>query len=148
MVKPLARVMHDRILEELSDTSEIMLNQGQKIVIVPVPLSKERLKERGFNQAEIIAREIVIYDYGKSFVPENSVLTKTKHTTSQVETKNKTDRMRNLRGAFSLNHPELIKDKIVILLDDVTTTGATMEECTKVLKRAKPRKIIKLALAH
>ena len=148
VVKPLARVMYERILEELSDTSEIMLNRGQKIVLVPVPLSKERQKERGFNQAEVIAKEIIAHNKGESFVLENSVLLKNRHTASQVEIKNRTDRMHNLRGAFGLCNTELIKGKIIILLDDVTTTGATMEECSRVLKHAKPRKIIKLALAH
>ncbi|MBI3632662.1 MAG: ComF family protein [Candidatus Vogelbacteria bacterium] len=148
VIKPLARAMHDRIIEELSDTNELLLNGEQKILLVPVPLSKERQKERGFNQAEVIAKAILGYDLGNSFELENSVLIKTRHTKSQVETRNKTDRLHNLKGAFTINNPEKIKDRIIILLDDVTTTGATIEECSRVLKRAKPRKIIKLALAH
>ena len=148
VIKPFARIIRERIIEELSETNELMLNRGEKIVIVPVPLSKERLKGRGFNQAEVLAREIIKIDSDQSFILGNNVIEKIKNTPTQVSIKNRSERLKNLKGAFALINTNAIKDRIVILLDDVSTTGTTLDECTKVLKHAKPRKIIRMALAH
>lgn len=148
VVKPFAKIIHERLLEDLAGTSELMLNQGEKILIVPAPLSKERLKERGFNQSEELARGIVNLDGGQSFTLGNNILIKTKNTPSQVSIKNRTKRIKNLRGVFALQNKAAARDKIIVLLDDVTTTGTTLSECARVLRRAKPRLIIKLALAH
>ena len=148
VIKPFARIIRERIIEELSETNELMLTRGEKIVIIPVPLSKERLKERGFNQAEVLAKEIIKIDGGQSFILGNNVIEKIKNTPTQVSIKNRSERLKNLKGAFALINTNAIKDRIVILLDDVSTTGTTLDECAKVLKHAKPRKIIKMALAH
>jgi competence protein ComFC len=148
VVKPLAKALHERLIEDLSSLMELSLENESKIVLIPVPLSKEREHERGFNQSAVLAKELVNIDDGQSFELWTDILKKTRHTQSQVTIKNKSERLKNLQGAFSLENKEVIKDRIVVLLDDVTTTGTTLNECAKVLRRAKPRHIIKVALAH
>ncbi len=148
VVKPLARVAHERLIEDLSSLMELSLETGGKIVLIPAPLSKERELERGFNQSALICEELYKIDDGRSFELRTDILKKVKNTPSQVSIKNKTERIKNLHGVFALENKEAIKNRIVVLLDDVTTTGTTLNECAKVLRRAKPRHIIKVALAH
>jgi ComF family protein len=101
-------------------------------MIVPVPLHAGRLKERCFNQSLLIARELsriisspLLYDR----------LKRNRDTGQQVGLK-AIERKKNVSGAFTLIEPELFRGKKVLLVDDVITTGATLNECSKVLKRA------------
>lgn len=98
-------------------------------VVVPVPLSNERLRERGFNQAELIAKDIA-----KRFhVPcAANALKKCKNTKRQSEL-HMNQRSANVRGAFVLSSPETVCGKNVLLVDDIFTTGATMREAAAVL---------------
>ena len=148
IAKPLAKVAYERLLEDLSSLAELSLVSNKKIVIVPVPLSKEREKERGFNQSVLLAEEIVKLDNSGSFDLRTDVLRKIKNTPSQVSIKDRTKRLKNLNKVFIIENKVKIKDRIVVLLDDITTTGTTLNECAKVLRRAKPRRIIKMAIAH
>ena len=101
-------------------------------ILIPVPLHKKRLKERGFNQSEEIAKEL-------SKILEipalNDVLIKTKQTFNQVDLK-KEERERNIKGAFFCQKRELIANRKILLVDDVFTTGSTMEESARILKEA------------
>ncbi len=110
--------------------------------IVPVPLSKERERERGFNQAELIANRFA----GFTGLPLNlNVLKRTKHTAPQSELKGHELRFKNVQGCFEAAvNPA---PKAVILIDDVITSGATLSEAAKALKAAGARKIIALAVA-
>jgi ComF family protein len=148
VVKPFSKVLHERLIEDLSSLMELSLENEAKIIVIPVPLSKEREYERGFNQSAVLAQELMNIDGGRSFEIRADILKKIRHTTSQVSIKNKAERLKNLSGAFVLENKDAIKDRIVVLLDDVTTTGTTLNECAKVLRRAKPRNIIKVALSH
>lgn len=98
-------------------------------VVVPVPLSKERMAERGFNQSELIARKV-----SEAFsVPcISNELIKRRHTKRQSELP-MSERFKNVRGAFALNKPDKIRDKRVLLIDDIYATGATMREAALVL---------------
>ncbi|MCX8092968.1 MAG: ComF family protein [Candidatus Goldbacteria bacterium] len=95
-------------------------------LIVPVPLSKKVLKERGFNQTEIIGRKIANY-VKKPFL---NVIKKIKETQPQNKL-SREERMKNLHGAFNTNVS--FKNKKVLIIDDVYTTGATMNEMAEVL---------------
>ncbi len=112
--------------------------------IVPVPLSKKRLIERGFNQSHLLARALS-EKLSTKVVPD--LLIKTKHTPAQSLLDRK-ERLRNQKGAFAIQKR---KDKripgTVLLVDDVITTGATMNECSKVLKRAGVRRVYAVVLA-
>jgi len=95
-------------------------------VIVPVPLSKKVLGERGFNQTEIIGKKIAKY-FDKSF---SNVIKKVKETLPQNKL-SREERLKNLKNAFSTDFS--FKNKKVLLIDDVYTTGATMNEITKII---------------
>jgi ComF family protein len=130
-------------MEDLSD--DIYMNDSSSI-LVAAPLSRERLRERGFNQAELIARE-VSKQIGLELV---LCVEKIKHTPSQVTIGNKKSRLTNLVGAFALIPTAInqIKNRNIILIDDVYTTGATIREITKELRKAHPRSIKSYTLAH
>ncbi|MDP1760079.1 MAG: ComF family protein [Candidatus Woesebacteria bacterium] len=100
------------------------------LVIAPAPLHGKREAERGFNQSELIAR----YVSKRLGIPGGYALSKIKKTESQVKL-DKAERIKNLSGAFRCTDKELIFKKTVLLIDDVTTTGTTLEECAKVLKQ-------------
>lgn len=100
--------------------------------LIPIPLHKKKLKKRGFNQSEELAKEIS--KILKIPVLSN-VLIKTKKTLNQVDLK-KREREENIKGAFFCQKPESVKNKKILLVDDVFTTGATMEEGARVLKNA------------
>ena len=112
--------------------------------IIPVPLHKKRLRERGFNQSEFIAGLI-----GNLYqIPVLSdLLTKTVPTLPQA-TLTKVERAKNIKGAFQVKESSYIQKGTVLLIDDVYTTGATVNECARVLKRAKAEQVYVFALAH
>jgi len=146
MAKIFAQAMNDRIIEELSDQE--LFSNFCKPLLIPIPLSKKRFKERGFNQSELIAQELSLLDLDKSFTLQSNVLYKTRDTVSQVSIKDKNERLSNLHGCFSVANPEIVKDKNIILIDDVTTTGATISEARKTLLAAGAKKIIAFTVAH
>ena len=113
-------------------------------VIVPVPLSKERLKERGYNQAEELAK-VVAKNLGLELV--TNAVEKVINTERQSQL-NFSQRMENLKGAYRLKDHTPLKGKKVLVIDDVMTTGATIRAvCDEILK-AKPAEIYVLTLAH
>lgn len=110
--------------------------------VVPIPLHAARLRERGFNQAELIFRPWAAQQ-GISWL---EALTRTRATAPQWELDLK-QRRKNIKGAFAVTRPELIIGKNILLVDDIFTSGLTMEEGARVLKRAGAIKVLGLALA-
>lgn len=113
-------------------------------VIIPVPMHKQKLKIRGYNQTELLAKELsakinVAYSFNN--------LIKTRETTTQTKL-NKAERLENLAGSFEVVNREEIVNKNILLIDDVFTTGATIEETSKILKFAGANKIYVLTFAH
>lgn len=97
--------------------------------VIPVPLHANRLKERGFNQSEIISRPIA----EKAAVPlYANALIRIKETKPQFSLR-KRDRILNVKNAFIAGCPDTIKGKQVLLVDDIYTTGSTVNECKKCL---------------
>jgi len=78
---------------------------------------------------------------------ETNVLYKIKETISQVEIKDRNKRLKNIQGVFAVKNSEIIRNKVIILVDDITTTGATLNEAGRVLKQAGGKKIIGLTVA-
>ncbi|GAI27128.1 unnamed protein product [marine sediment metagenome] len=109
-----------------------------------MPLDKKRLKRRGFNQAEEIAKVLSeILD-----IPLiNDALLKIKETLPQVKLSEK-DREENIKGIFLCQKPEKIKNKKTLLVDDVYTTGSTMEEAARILKKAGAKEVWGIAVAR
>jgi ComF family protein len=119
-------------------------SNGADFILIPVPLDKKRLRWRGFNQAEELSKELD----GFFRVPLIlNCLIKIKETFPQIKLSDK-ERKENVRGVFLIKDRELIKNKNILLVDDVYTTGATMEECAIVLKKAGTKKIIGVVVAR
>jgi predicted amidophosphoribosyltransferase len=116
---------------------------GKKVCIVPVPLGTKRLKERGFNQVREVVRRAV-QDAGIEI--EDSLLLRTRETVSQVSLPRE-KREENMRGAFIADHPA-DPAYTYIVVDDVITTGATLQATIDALKTAGATHIIPIALAH
>ncbi len=141
-----AEVMYGRILEELSELS--IMENFRDAIIVPIPLSTKSNRERGFNQAELICKQLMKIDGEINFKLENNILIKIKDTVHQAHIENRTERLKNVIGSFAAIHKDRIRNKNIILIDDVITTGATLSEAKKVLKAAGARKIIAFTVAH
>ncbi|MFA6514564.1 MAG: ComF family protein [Patescibacteria group bacterium] len=115
--------------------------KNEDYIVVPIPLAKKREKQRGFNQAEIIA-----HDFANNFGYQlNCDLEKIKNTEAQSKLEEK-KRVDNISGAFKWKG-ENLSGQNIILFDDVITTGATINEAAKVLKVAGAKYIIALAIA-
>lgn len=111
--------------------------------IIPVPISKKRNKERGYNQSMLIAEEIA---NKTNLELVNNCLIKTKNIIEQSKL-NKEDRQQNIQGVYSLQNERLITNKKILLVDDIYTTGSTVNECCKILQQANPKIIGVLVLA-
>ncbi len=112
--------------------------------IVPVPLHRKRLRARGFNQSQLIGRVLA-----KRWQIPRSVnnLRRIRWTEPQTGLP-AAERVRNIRGAFAVARPEKFKDKSLLLVDDVYTTGSTIDECAKTLRRAGAREIRVITVAR
>ncbi len=140
--KPLTRLLYARIVQRPSFAAA--LKKGSWIII-PIPLSKKRLRERGFNQSEIIARNL---SDRMSVRMLPNVLYKKVHTETQVSIKDRKKRLANLKDTFAVKNAEMIQGKNIILVDDVTTTGATIREAGKTLRMAGAKKVIAMVVAR
>lgn len=112
-------------------------------IIIPVPMHKSKKSVRGYNQTELIAKEITKLANIKCNI---KCLVKIKNTHVQ-STLNKTERIKNVKDVFYINNAEEIKGKKVVLLDDIYTTGSTINECSKMLKQAGAKEIFVLTIA-
>lgn len=110
----------------------------------PVPLHTSREAKRGFNQAEIIAK----FFQQQTSYPIINVLKRTKKTHAQAQTADKVERIQNIKNAFQLKKGVNIKNKNIILVDDVITTGCTVKEAAKVLKQNGAQSVFVFTLAH
>lgn len=111
--------------------------------ILPVPISSKRRKERGYNQSELIAKEIAKktgIDYN------NQCLFKTKNIVEQSKL-NKEERQKNIQGVYEIRNKPILENKQILLVDDIYTTGSTVNECSKMLSQAEPKKIGVFTLA-
>jgi ComF family protein len=113
-------------------------------IIVPVPLFKKRLKQREFNQSALLAKNIA-KALGIKLLPD--CLVKVRDTVPQVGLNSK-ERKKNIKKAFDIRSRDPIEGKDIILVDDVFTTGATVKECSRVLKKAGAKDIFVITLAH
>lgn len=101
-------------------------------IIVPVPISKKRKLERGYNQSDLVAKELANF---LNLNLESHILLKNKNNKVQSSL-DKIEREENVKGVYILKKINNIIDKNVLLVDDIFTTGATLNECSKILKEA------------
>ncbi len=145
IIKKFGKILYDFIIEELSD--EILFSNFQNPLLIPVPISKNNLRDRGYNQCEEIIKEIKQNDTQNIFEISFDSLKKMKETPHQSKLNNKTKRLNNLKNCFFANS-EQVKNRNIILIDDVITTGATMSENRRELKKSGAKKVIGIAIAH
>jgi competence protein ComFC len=147
-----AENIYDNMVEELSELA--MMENFHNAFLIPIPLSKKRYRERGFNQSELICEELIKINNSRKNLDlklEKNILIKPKETEHQARIKDKKLRLKNIIGSFAIKNStqaELIKNRNIILLDDITTTGATLTEARKVLRLAGARKVIAFTVAH
>jgi competence protein ComFC len=113
-------------------------------VIVPVPLHRRRRWERGFNQAEVLARNIGRI---KHLPVEAGAIQKIRNVPPQTSLEHE-ERAQNVRGAYQAIHAEKIRGKVVLLVDDVYTTGSTLRECAAVLRKAGAKDVRAVTIAQ
>lgn len=133
LAKYLARFMVDRLKE-----ANVKFD-----IIVPVPLNKNRFKKRGFNQAELLADEIA----SELNTQAVSCMDRVVDTPFQARL-TREERLTNLKDAFVIGDKSLVKGKTVLIIDDIFTTGSTINECATVLFKAKAKSVIAITLSH
>lgn len=154
---PLAKIMISALIQNNAPLPDL---------IIPIPLHPRRLRWRGFNQSKLLANYI-----GKNLTPGFSIpvisdlVIRKKYTPPQMKIKNYQERQKNLRNAFALSLlssspsgggcPEgtgegeiILKDKNILLVDDISTTGSTLLECAKALKRSGVKKVFAVVIAR
>ncbi len=134
-----------KILTEKIGSSSIPLPD----LILPVPLHPRRERWRGFNQSHLLAKQV-----SQNLTPnfeislDSKTLQRIRFTDSQMKIKNYQKRYLNLKNAFKIIDPEKIRQKRILLIDDIATTGATIFECAEVLREAGASEIFAVVLAR
>ncbi len=133
-VRPAASVLGRMLAEVVADVAE---DFGEEVpVVVPVPLHASKLRQRGFNQSELIARAMLKLRPAALELRLNaSALVRHRATNSQTGL-TPPQRRENMRGAFRVERRDQISGRDILLIDDVFTTGTTVSECARVLRRA------------
>ncbi|MCL5017523.1 MAG: ComF family protein [Patescibacteria group bacterium] len=116
----------------------------QNFVVVPIPLHKDRERERGFNQSKLIAE---IFSKKTGAIINADVIKRVKATKTQADLKDPKERQENVKDCFEIKDLETIKNKNVVLVDDVFTTGSTIGEAATLLKKHGAKKIIAFVFA-
>lgn len=144
----IADSLYDTLFEHLAEKSAFDDPLSvDTYTVIPIPLSKQRFEKRGYNQSELLAKELCRKN-PLSFILETTVLYKIKDTESQVSVRDREKRLKNIRGSFAIKNPEKIRGRTVLLVDDIITTGATIEEARRVLKKAGARIVYGVTVAH
>ena len=121
-------------------------------LIIPVPLHPKRMRSRGFNQAYLLTRAAVkdkLKQKNLTELPDIAAKTLIRIRATPPQTGlGREHRRKNIRNAFAVTHFELIKDRSILLVDDVYTTGATVDECARMLKNAGAGRVSVLSLAR
>ena len=133
----------ERLAERLVEQQRVKELLGEAEVLVAVPLHPLRQFWRGFNQAEVIARGL----HWAGRIAIARPLRRVRHTPTQTHLHSRAHRFENLKDAFSLVDAESVREKRVVMVDDVMTTGATLQTVARALKPAEPRSLAALVIA-
>jgi len=127
----------------LAEFVKTQFNPREPLLTMPVPLHPKRLRERGFNQSLLLAKHVASGIHGElDFLS----LTRTKYTIPQT-TLSKKERQKNVQNAFFLRTPDAVRKKNILLVDDVATTGNTLNECARVLTLGGAKAVFCVTLA-
>jgi ComF family protein len=145
-VRPAAAVLGRMLAEAVSGLDSAWTQNP--VVVVPVPLHARKSRQRGFNQSELIAQHALKLGAGNGrLVLRSKILERRRETQSQIGL-TRHQRRENLRGSFAVARPEEIAGREVLLVDDVFTTGTTVSECARVLRRAGASKVFVATVAR
>lgn len=127
----------------MADMLKTMINVAEFDIIISVPLHKQRERRRGYNQSLLISKEL-----GKIIgIPDKSgLLTRLRYTDTQ-SLLHKNERYLNVKGAFKVTNEKEVEGKVILLIDDVLTTGYTLNECSRMLKKAGAREVYAAVIA-
>jgi len=133
-VRPAGNVLGRMLAEVLAELEPSF--RDAKVLVIPVPLHRSKLRQRGFNQAEQVARLALKLSPSRDrYLLCSDGLERVRETQSQTGL-TRHQRRENLRGAFRVAHPEQVSGREILLVDDVFTTGTTASECARILRRA------------
>jgi competence protein ComFC len=142
----LGLLLYEFLAEDISDLKIEV--SGRSIYVIPVPISKDKTRLRGYNQSLSIARGFCSLSPIGSFEIKNNIVFKKIKTIPQAQIKSRGERLKNIHGVFEIINKDLVKGRTIILIDDVTTTGGTMSEIMKILINAGAKKVVGFAVAH
>ena len=145
-VRPAANVLGRMLADAIKGLQDDLTQDA--VLVVPVPLFKNKHRQRGFNQAELVARAALrSMEDEERFQLATDILIRTRPTESQIGlTSNQ--RRENLRGAFAVTCAREVTGREIVLVDDVYTTGTTASECARILRRAGASKVWVAAVAR
>lgn len=121
---------------------------GKPWLVIPIPTSSRHRRERGYNQTEEIAKGFLTHADTSVYALSTKSLCMAASHTHQTQTKKKKERIQNIRGSFNVSDTKLVYGQQILLIDDVVTTGATLQEATRVLYAAGVHHIQCLVIAH
>lgn len=142
----LGKLLFEELMEEISGLE--IYTKGKPILLIPVPITSSRTKMRGYNQAFKIAQGLYHSGNKTLFELKDKIVSKKTNTLPQARIANRARRLKNVQGIFEVKNHEIVKNRTIIVIDDVTTTGGTIQEMMKVLKHAGAKKVIGFAVAH
>ncbi len=140
----IGKLIFEEILAEISDIK--IFDNDAAFLLIPIPISRLRRQERRYNQSEYIAKEILPYDLDHLLTYAPQWLEKIKETDRQSHSQSKKDRMTNLHDSFLAD--TRVQGKYVILIDDVVTTGSTLNEAKRSLLDKGAKDVLAWTLAH
>lgn len=143
IAKRIGNALHKKLSEEILPLFSNP-HSPQPPLVIPIPISKKRRKERGFNQCEIIVHAL---PKSELYTISTIALRKVRDTPRQTISKRKKDREENIKGCFDAEK-NLVCGRDIILIDDVLTTGSTLREAEKVLYESGARQIIRTTIAR
>jgi len=145
-IEVLGDALYDVIIAKIYE--DALPGNAKIYTLVPIPMSRKNLQKRGYNQSELLARAIHKKDSGGVFKIETGALVKNKWTENQMSIKNRRERLNNIKGCFSVKDDSSIKGSEIILIDDIVTTGATLNEARRALVSAGAKNVIAFTVAH
>ena len=142
----LGQLLYESFVEEISDMK--VYTPGRPIYVIPIPISNNKTKIRGYNQSLAIAKGFCHQASNGTFELKSKIVIKKKDTIPQAKITNRKRRLENVKGIFEVKDTEIVKGRTIIVIDDVTTTGGTINEMIKVLKKSGAKKVMGFAVAH
>jgi len=137
-----AEKMADCLIERFEGINDFKAEEGEPLMLIPIPLTKERLRIRGYNQAELLAEHVYTLLQEKGYRVELclSILEKTRDTQQQKHM-DYVSRVENVAGAYHVHERKACRGRTIVLVDDIMTTGATGSECASRLLSAGAEKV-------